>query len=347
MSLIFGINLSDRIYLSADTRLTTEKSDGTREFKDNTIKVIPFPSPIAVAVAGNAKAAKFILQKLLRSESDANLNIRTLRENILEKIKPTVDELLSSGFSYNQTRVCFLFGGLNKNAKKRVASGKRLIELVGECQELEKKSEERLFTRLLDGNFKGDRSLLANALANSQQNLKDVHFQALKNQQADQEGMVTADVTDSHIFAVLINPPNEPVIEDAGWGEFLAFGPKITKNQIPKNAFCKLEFKSSGKINIDHALLTAIIETTARESKLDSVGGSIFSVVISEKGGGALTGEVNSVNMDTGEKNKLSKITSDGNGVFYTENSRGERQKLLPFTELGETEFNTGANLML
>ena len=34
MSLIFGINLSDRIYLSADTRLTIEKSDGTKEYRD-------------------------------------------------------------------------------------------------------------------------------------------------------------------------------------------------------------------------------------------------------------------------------------------------------------------------
>ena len=345
MSLIFGINLSDRIYLSADTRLTTEKPDGTREFRDNTIKIIAFPSPIAVAVAGNTKAAKFIVQKLLKSESDQMLDIRTLRENILNKIKPIVDELLSTGFSYNQARVCLLFGGLNRNDKKKVATGKKLIELVGECQQLEKESEERLFSKLLDGKFKGDRSLLANALANSQQNLKDVHFQALKNQQVDGNGMVMADVADSHIFAILINPPNELIIEDAEWGEFLAYGPKITKDQIPKNAFCKLEFKSSGKINIDHALLTAVIESTAKEYKLDSVGGSIFSVVISEKGGGALTGEVNSISMDTGEKNKLSKITSDGNGGFYTENSQGEKQRLIPFTEFCEEDFVTGAEL--
>ena len=347
MSLIFGINLSDRIYLSADTRLTIEKSDGTKEYRDNTIKIIPFPSPIAVAVAGKTRAARFILQKLLENEKSVDLSIRTLRENILNRITPIVDELLTSGFKYDQLKVCLLFAGLNKNAKKKVAGGKKLIELVGECQNLEKKSEEGLITKLLDKSFRGNHALLANALANSQQNLKDVHFQALMKQKVDDKGMVTADITDSHIFAILINPPDPPIIEDAEWGEFLAFGPRITKNQIPKNAFCKLEFKSNGKINIDHALLTAIIETTAREYNLDTVGGSIFSVVISEKGGGALTGEVNSINMDTGEKAKLSKITSDGNGIFYSETPRGERQKLIPFTELDEAEFTTGADLML
>lgn len=345
MSLIFGINLSDRIYLSADTRLTIENPDGTREYKDNTIKIIPFPSPIAVATAGKTKAARIILQKLLESEKDTALSIRALRASILNKITPIVDELLASGFTYEQLRVCFLFGGLNKNAKKKVAGGKKLIELVGECQNLEKQSDDRLITKLLDQNFQGDRSLIASALANSQQNLKDVHFQALKNQKVDADGMLTTDVADSHIFAILINPPNAPVIEDAEWGEFLAYGPRITKNQIPKNAFCKLEFKSSGKVNIDHALLTAIIETTARDYNLNTVGGSIFSVVISEKGGGALTGEVNSINMDTGGKTKLSKITSDGNGVFYTENSQGEKQRLIPFIELSEESFSAGAEL--
>lgn len=347
MSLIFGINLSDRIYLSADTRLTIENPDGIREYKDNTIKIIPFPSPIAVAIAGKTKAARIILQRLLESEKDTALSIRTLRANILNKITPIVGELLTSGFTYEQLRVCFLFGGLNKNAKKKVAGGKKLIKLVGECQNLEKQSDEGLITKLLDKSFRGDHSLIANALANNQQNLKDVHFQALKNQKVDADGTVTTNVVDSHIFAVLINPPNAPIIEDAEWGEFLAYGPKITKSQISKNAFCKLEFKSSGRINIDHALLTAIIETTAREYKLDTVGGSIFSVVISEKGGGALTGEVNSINMDTGEKAKLSKITSDGNWVFYSETPQGEKQKLIPFTELNKTDFSTGVDLML
>lgn len=345
MSLIFGINLSDRIYLSADTRLTIENPDGTREYKDSTIKIILFPSPIAVAVAGKTKAARLILQRLLESEKDVALSIRTLRANILDKITPIVDELLASDFTYEQLKVCFLFGGLNKNTKKKVAGGKKLIELVGECQNLEKQSDEKLVTKLLDDRFQGDRSLIANALANSQQNLKDVHFQALKNQKVGADGMLTTDVADSHIFAILINPPNAPVIEDAEWGEFLAYGPRITKNQIPKNAFCKLEFKSSGRINIDHALLTAIIETTARDYNLNTVGGSIFSVVISEKGGGALTGEVNSINMDTGEKTKLSKITSDRSGVFYTENSQGEKQRLIPFIELSEENFSAGAEL--
>ena len=347
MSLIFGINLSDRIYLSADTRLTIEKSDKTKEYKDNIIKIIPFPSPIAVAVAGKTKAARFIVQRLLKDEKSLELSIRSLRENILEKIGPIVDELLSLNFSYEQARVCLLFGGLNKSDRKKVAGGKKLIELVGECQNLEKKSDERLMTKLLDKNFHGNRNLVANALINSQQNLKDVHFRALMNQKVDEEGMVMTDVVDSHVFAVLLNPPNPPVIEDAEWGEFLAYGSIIKKEKIPKNVFCKLEFKSSGKVNIDHALLTAVVESTAREYKLDTVGGSIFSIVIIEKGGGALTGEVNSVSLETGRQSRISKIISDGKGVFYTESPHGERHRLVPFTELDESIFSASADFML
>lgn len=115
MSLIFGVNLSDRIYLSADTRLTVRNNkNGDISFDDNVLKIELFSNDLAVAMAGDAKMASFLINKIFDSEV-VKRGIRYCREHILNTITPFVDEYLKSN---KYSNVVFIFGGLDRNGKK-------------------------------------------------------------------------------------------------------------------------------------------------------------------------------------------------------------------------------------
>ena len=133
MSLIFGVNLSDRIYLAADTRVThSSPKNGLSWVADRVLKVEVLTDDIVVACAGDVILIKYLLMKL-RKEPFLKKGIDLTRINIRVWIAKQVSLFLEEGHSY--AKACFIFGGINK-LKRKVIDGKKLVTLVKELDSI-------------------------------------------------------------------------------------------------------------------------------------------------------------------------------------------------------------------
>jgi hypothetical protein len=84
MSLIFGINLSNRIYLAADTRLShfspdNLERDKPESIKDDILKLEALNDETLIAVAGSTHLAKYLILNL-KKEKFLEKGINTIKE---------------------------------------------------------------------------------------------------------------------------------------------------------------------------------------------------------------------------------------------------------------------------
>lgn len=265
MSLIFGINLCDRIYLAADTRLSYFIPGFSRPIVNDCIQKIEIlnDDDLVIAVAGDVKLAKFIVNKL-KEEDIINHGINHLYENIEDWISKRVDDYLKEN---SHARACLLFGGIDKGRKKEI-NGKKLIDLTKEFQD----------------NYGGH------------VNLKRILYQATQSTDIVPESILHLKTADSKIFAVLINTKKANLeIIGSEWGDFLTFGPNgFNKNNLSREFFGKFEFEiGAGDINHDRFILAEIIKTIEETLGFETVGGGVLHYGVNNwHGAHLITGDI-------------------------------------------------------
>lgn len=265
MSFIIGINLSDRVLLSSDTRLTF-KAARAQKYLDTLFKIKPFSQEIAVVVAGSTKMASFIVKGILASDINKK-NIREFRSNIDNLIRELTDKYQVKYKKFYEN-VCFIFAGINRKAKK-IIDFKRYVEIIKEFQNK----------------------------TNASMNMKDVIFRALKEGKND---LIKIQAPDSHVFCVRISP-KKFIIEDVEWGEFVAYGAGLTKENLPKRFFGQFETAiNSGDYGNNKMWLDIFIKNIAEKNKETVIGGGITSMMINDKDSGLLLGETWRLNIRTG-----------------------------------------------
>ena len=299
MTLIIALNLSDRIYIAGDTRVTFD--DGTT--KDNALKVLPlidiakFPEhSIGVAVAGNVDFAAYLYQEVSAGINNEILSpdIRKLAEQIKEFSEERIINWVNNGGRLDR-EVCILFAGTFAYRKKEINLDilSRLVHLF------EIKTKEDLSKRHLTENALRDDPIfqalnqklktesglgvLEHLDASGVPKIPEYIAKALKNQE-----IFLDEYVDSLIFSVSINVRSKNVsIEKAEWGDFLAFGSRgITKLDITDYILASLELSRPQTMN-DHMMAAAIISATildiAKEMKIETIGGGV-TIGIVKKG---------------------------------------------------------------
>lgn len=103
MTFIIGLNLTDRVYLAADSKVTARKKDGSIQDRGYCIKILNFANKqntafMSCAIAGNKKFARFLCGQIAddcQNES-VSLDIHKFRESVegyLRSIVATYPEI--------------------------------------------------------------------------------------------------------------------------------------------------------------------------------------------------------------------------------------------------------------
>ena len=249
--MIFGIYLSDRVYVSGDTRVTFKDAKGSVSYEDNVMKVSSIGLNTVVAVAGNLSFAKFFMKPLYK-QADGK-DVVKIRESIEEWSRSIAD----SYFRKNPyTTICMIIGGMDASRKHKI-DGKKLIPLVKEFQEI-----REVPMRLKDNLFKA---------ISAHPDLSNPYPELPNDTPV--------------LFSVVVGPPNRGIVlEDATWGEYLAYGPGgINKDTITKEIFGRFEFEvGSGDYVSDSVTAAALINIESEDRHLTTVGGSITTFVVDD-----------------------------------------------------------------
>jgi len=309
MSLIFGVNLSDRIYLAADTRVTHLGSSHEPSWvADRVLKIEVLTEDVAVACAGDVVLIKYLFGKL-RKEPFVQKGIEYLRTNIKVWVAEQINKYLENGRPYK--KACFIFAGIDRK-KRKVIDGKKLIDLVKELDSIKRQ------------------------LPPPPQYLNDVIFQGLSAKPNVPNPKPELPVADSKLFAVMTDARNFYLeIQDAEWGEYLIYGPKeFERKRIPPAIFGRLEFEAGpGGFGAAQSILTAFVSNIEETQKLLTVGGSIIPFVISEKTGVCvMTGKVWRRKLDSSVPELVSD-TSLVNGKISYGDGNGKYKPLTPISE--------------
>ena len=265
MSFITGINLSDRVLLSADTRLTF-KLGKSQKYLDIFFKIKPLSQEIAVAVAGDAKMASFIVKGILASDINRE-NIREFRNGIEKLTKELVDSYQIKYKKFGED-VCFIFAGINRRTRK-VIDVKKYVKITKEFQ-------------------KGTGVPMS---------MKDVIFKGFKE---GKNKFIEIQAPDSQVFCVKVSPKNF-TIEDVEWGKFVAYGAGLTKENLPKRFLGQFEVAAkSGDFGNNKMWLDVFMKDTAERNQRSVIGGGITSMMISDKISGLLCGETWQLDPKTG-----------------------------------------------
>lgn len=305
MSLIFGVNLCDRVYLVADTRVTHFKIGYTRPVVSDNINKIEVlnDNDIIVAVAGSVGLAKHLVNELKKGDI-VNHGINHLRDNIIEFIRPHIDVYLKKN---KHTKVCLLFGGIDR-AKRKKINGKKFIKLVEEFQNFSQVKLE----------------------------MKDALWKGISANEDKSNSNPELPTPDAKVFAVLINTGNPSLeIEDSEWGDFLTYGPNgFRKENLSKKFFGQLEFEvGCGELNHDRFVLTQLMKNTERDNNFETVGGATVYYFVEENiGAGLITGHVFE-GMIGSLKRTLLTDTEVIDGKLHYRDITGQYSPLIPFFE--------------
>jgi hypothetical protein len=302
MSLIFGLNLSDRIYLSGDTRLTQKTGDTITETKDKIIKSTPFTQDIAAVFAGNAAMAAFVSKELIEIIKPG-LDIRTFRADIESYLAPVINKYWEDNGA--KTSMAIIFGGLNRNAAKKPLTPKQVYDLAMALNEAE---------------------------PGASMNMKPAMFRDVMRKEG--EDLRYPESVDSHVFSVQIFPPNGFVVQDAEWGEYLAHGAGgITKENLDPSITARVEF--GGAAGQDNAMISAVLNDVVYRTKEPTIGGAFFTLIVNEEITGAVLGRIVRINVDTKEAHIVSEIIEQ-NGSLYSRNASGILEPLTMLHQYGE-----------
>ena len=286
MTLVVGLNLSDRIYLAADSRATNIQN-GNKE--DNILKIMPVwgrnvldqgrfdDNFISLAVAGDIGLATFLYKKITTSikAGEISSDIRRLLDDLDKNFfKDLVDIWLAKN-PYNKS--CYLlFGGLCFLRNKKI-SLEKLEELVSEYNNanIEYKKERPQIEELLkiDPIFKKiNEKMIKEAGKTVLQALDESSRPKIPDHilEATQKGSTQLNnLPDSLIFSVEIGIYKDGLYfkkTKAEWGQFLARGAQdIREGDLPQDLLATLELMSQREKNKPYLMEGAIITSTIKD----------------------------------------------------------------------------------
>lgn len=282
MTMILGIHLSRKLYLVSDTRLTYTRSDGSKEYKDNLIKSVTLNKRISVVAAGDANLASFVIKKTkgqIRANSSASY-VNYIIENCFDDfVKEYVNRT-------GRVNICIglIFAGFNLNRPKIIDSSL----LGGAMSALAMTQEGKMINQSVDPEI-----ISALHEAATRQRGLAPHTR-IKVDGLMQSEMITAEV---HISQDGYNISTNKI----DTYEYAVYHPSIAteKITIPIKLLSELDFRElpTGKtgedvIYDDAAILGTFMNQTAAERKFDSVGGNIFTTMVTPEGTVFPTGEM-------------------------------------------------------
>ncbi len=292
MTLIVGLNLSDRLYIAADTRLTAKD----KSYTDNIVKVVLLSgqmdilpeiensNTLCMVVAGHLGFATFLYKEIKKSISEKLLptDVRELQLIIVGYIKEKTNEWLKS----NHYASCvMIFAGMHCEREKVIDTGRfnklkqvyeKNLPSVDKLQEIEEALEQAPFFKKLAAQAPEE---LERFLGRS----TDIGMNS-KIEDAIKTGRPTIAAPDSLIFSVKISS-HSLEIEKAEWGEFLAYGSRgITKKDLAEDLLAKMELNPGQRGNEDDLLETELIRSEilgiAKRENLVGIGGIVTPVII-------------------------------------------------------------------
>lgn len=288
MTLIVGLNLSDKIFLAADSRLSTLDIETGKIYQkhDNLqkIELIPGSVNIWVACAGSISFAKYILDKIKNYDIDKT-NINNFKQGIEENLRADVHEyLLKNG----KSNVTLMFAGVDKN-KKQVVNGKRFTELASA--------------------HTGGQGLIR---------IKGYMKKHIKEGQILKDEPLDLDINSTELFSLYIDHSSFEITESK-WGEVLVHGSgvKVVKETISDKIIGDFEFDPSFEDNgsgvgNDQAIMYGIILDNAKKYGIESVGGCVFPIALHSTGDTIIqTGEAYSIPIDKVEEYNSGKLKAD------------------------------------
>jgi hypothetical protein len=255
MTVIMGINLSDRVCLLADSRVSyLNKLTGETRFKDDdTLKIEQLESlrGCVIASAGDGDFAAFLIDALNRDFKDST---------IVELRAQIYDWALRQGGIYgqidNRAMVTFLITGVDESSKKVI--------------------DRDRFNEVLDVHFSGKSGVGV---------MRPSLLNATSSADPDSKQLVLAD-NDIKLFSIRIDLQSSVVIEDSKWGDVLLYGPskveleKISSEAIGRFEFDQVEGDLISLVQHDSTMLVAIAKSLIDEKSWETVGGALIPMHI-------------------------------------------------------------------
>jgi 20S proteasome alpha/beta subunit len=250
MTVIMGVNLCDRICLIADSRVSS-RNELTGKFTvkhDNMLKIEAINSMkgVAVASAGDANFAKYILKALNRDFSGQKID--SLRGNIEQWLYKIGGEY---GKINSKAHANFLVAGVDDAKRKKVNKTKLNSILFGPHM-----------TEIGSGS------------------MRHALFEGLDNAK-DGDELLELPVNNTILFSAEVDLQQGVKIKDSAWGDVLISGPStLAKEEVTEKDFAMLEFgapttnNTLGHIEHDGMLMVAIASSLARNHNWLTVGGS-------------------------------------------------------------------------
>ena len=320
MTMILGLNLSDKIYLAADTRVTHD--DGRHV--DIIVKILPLvdgPSPkpvplpnnIHVAVAGDVRLATFFYEEIYRRINSGNLssNIRIFKNQLDDGLITHLLKDWVSHYSEPFGHGCsLLFGGQTSDGFKTLPRA-RLSLLLAEYEKSKEKyrlDQHKIVEALeKDPTMKMiNEKMLAEAGKGVLESLEESFIpevpQHIKEAMESSEGKSSQ--RDSLIFSLDIAIGQGGISisrEEAEWGQLISRGAKgISSGDVPTELLATMELMPGKRKNQPHmlegAFMSATILDMARERNASTIGGQVIISII-EDGWSKIGGSGNGVSL--------------------------------------------------
>lgn len=299
-----GLNLSDRVYLSADTRVTY----GDDRTVDNALKILPIldrsihsrNNSIAVAIAGDVAFATFLYNKLYAGFNKTkvlNPDIRKFYNASGSFLEESLNEWICSGNALENGDVALIFSGVT-DQRNKVIDPKKLKELVKIFEEKGARDRERNnakteeavrndpIMKMINEKMKKEAGMtVMESLALSAiPKIPDYIQKAIDTNNSDLGGY-----SDSLIFGAWISIKNKKVtLEKAEWGEVLVYGDSVNKDSVTKDLLATLELSRGREKNQPHMIESAIMTVTildiAKENNIASIGGAVIIASSTKEG---------------------------------------------------------------
>jgi hypothetical protein len=300
MTLIIGLNFSNKLYLAGDTRLS--RSVGTNEpiRIDNILKLSPVwcreiktqsffnNDSIAMAVAGDVAFATYLYQVVVKALNERKLNtdIRIFADEIL----PFIQEMTNEWLKTKPYMGCaIIFSGMTQNRKKKISVEKikKLIDIFNRQVEKDRPGKERFLKETLPNDptwqqlaskIKKDtgKSVVEMLSAGETPTIAEWIRKAVDTNSDE------IDMPDSLIVGIDIRP-KEGILkkEVAEWGEFIAYGAGLTQNDLSESLVSTLDLshvkeEKESPYLFEGAIITTEIKSIATERNIGSIGGSVM-----------------------------------------------------------------------
>ncbi len=293
MTLIVGLNLSDRLYIAGDTRVTF----GDGSFSDDIIKVSEVcgesfhiigqknPNTICLAVAGNLSLAKYFFSEITSAVESGELpdDIRILSDQIKDFFQNRMDEWLKSN-PYESC--CIIFGGMTLDRKKEISEEN--LEKLKDILKKNAPSKEKLD----DLKQKLDDSPVFQKIAKK---IPKKNLERLYNkpdamvinplvQDAIDSNSRFIEAPDSLIFGVQVSRSGVK-IETAEWGESLAYGTGgLTKDNLAEDFLATMELSPGQLVNEKDMMETIRVQhhilDIAKDKGIKQIGGVVTPMVM-------------------------------------------------------------------